>query len=65
MCFTHTFLTVIFSCRYVKYNIENLPTATVVIVFHNEAWSTLMRTVMSVVMRSPKQLLKQVLCSLF
>ncbi|KAJ0174607.1 hypothetical protein K1T71_009715 [Dendrolimus kikuchii] len=49
------------SCRYLKYNIENLPTATVVIVFHNEAWSTLMRTVMSVIMRSPKQLLKQII----
>lgn len=48
------------SCQSVVYNIENLPTATVIIVFHNEAWSTLMRTVMSVLMRSPEMLLKQV-----
>lgn len=42
------------------FDIENLPTATVIIVFHNEAWSTLMRTVMSVLLRSPEALLKQV-----
>ncbi|XP_047992755.1 polypeptide N-acetylgalactosaminyltransferase 1-like [Leguminivora glycinivorella] len=47
------------SCKSVEFNLDNLPTATVVIVFHNEAWSTLMRTVMSVIMRSPKRLLKQ------
>ncbi|XP_061718563.1 LOW QUALITY PROTEIN: polypeptide N-acetylgalactosaminyltransferase 3-like [Cydia pomonella] len=49
------------SCKSVEFNLDNLPTATVVIVFHNEAWSTLMRTVMSVIMRSPKQLLKQII----
>lgn len=49
------------SCRHVHYNIENLPTATVIIVFHNEAWSTLMRTIMSVIVRSPSQLLKQII----
>ncbi|XP_059052747.1 probable N-acetylgalactosaminyltransferase 6 [Achroia grisella] len=49
------------SCRNVQFNIDNLPTATVIIVFHNEAWSTLMRTVMSVILRSPEQLLKQII----
>ncbi|CAB3234120.1 unnamed protein product [Arctia plantaginis] len=49
------------SCRFVKFDLENLPTATVIIVFHNEAWSTLLRTVMSVLTRSPKMLLKQVI----
>ncbi|XP_063537230.1 polypeptide N-acetylgalactosaminyltransferase 3-like [Cydia strobilella] len=49
------------SCKSVEFNLDNLPTATVIIVFHNEAWSTLMRTVMSVIMRSPKQLLKQII----
>ncbi|KAI5642106.1 glycosyl transferase family 2 domain-containing protein [Phthorimaea operculella] len=48
-------------CREVKYELDNLPTATVVIVFHNEAWSTLMRTVMSVLLRSPDRLLKEII----
>ncbi|XP_063386456.1 polypeptide N-acetylgalactosaminyltransferase 3-like [Cydia fagiglandana] len=49
------------SCKSVEFNLDNLPTATVIIVFHNEAWSTLMRTIMSVIMRSPKQLMKQII----
>ncbi|XP_013148333.1 PREDICTED: polypeptide N-acetylgalactosaminyltransferase 3-like [Papilio polytes] len=49
------------SCKDVQYNIEDLPTASVIIVFHNEAWSTLMRTVMSVILRSPPVLLKQII----
>ncbi|XP_034834758.1 polypeptide N-acetylgalactosaminyltransferase 3-like [Maniola hyperantus] len=49
------------SCRSIQYNLADLPTASVIIVFHNEAWSTLMRTVMSVIIRSPAELLKQVI----
>ncbi|KAG1650392.1 N-acetylgalactosaminyltransferase 7 [Nymphon striatum] len=40
---------------------ENLPRASVVIVFHNEGFSTLMRTVQSVLDRSPPQFLEEVL----
>lgn len=39
---------------------ETLPSASVVIVFHNEGLSTLMRTVHSVLLRSPKRFLKEV-----
>ncbi|XP_030115533.4 polypeptide N-acetylgalactosaminyltransferase 6 isoform X3 [Taeniopygia guttata] len=38
-----------------------LPTTSVVIVFHNEAWSTLLRTVYSVLHSAPARLLREVI----
>jgi polypeptide N-acetylgalactosaminyltransferase len=49
-----------FRCKYWHYP-EDLPTASVVIAFHNEGWSPLLRTVHSVLLRSPQYLLKEVI----
>ncbi|CAD5223591.1 unnamed protein product [Bursaphelenchus okinawaensis] len=47
-------------CKYWHYP-EDLPTASVVIAFHNEGFSPLLRTVHSVLLRSPSHLLKEVI----
>ncbi|XP_064614633.1 putative polypeptide N-acetylgalactosaminyltransferase 9 [Liolophura sinensis] len=39
----------------------DLPDVGVVIIFHNEAWSTLLRTVHSVIDRTPSNLLKEII----
>ena len=44
-----------------KYDYRSLPTTSVVIAFYNEAWSTLLRTVHSVLETSPAILLREVI----
>lgn len=47
-------------CKHWDYPTENMPSVAVILVFHNEAWSTLMRTVHSVYNQSPAHLLKEI-----
>ncbi|XP_066141216.1 N-acetylgalactosaminyltransferase 6 [Euwallacea fornicatus] len=47
-------------CKSKKY-LKNLPSISVIVPFHNEHWTTLLRTVSSVVNRSPPELLKEVI----
>ncbi|CAO2580712.1 Polypeptide N-acetylgalactosaminyltransferase 12 [Lemmus lemmus] len=48
-------------CKEEKYDYENLPMTSVIIAFYNEAWSTLLRTVYSVLETSPDMLLQEVI----
>ncbi|WKY11623.1 hypothetical protein Q1695_003306 [Nippostrongylus brasiliensis] len=46
-------------CKHWNYP-EELPTVSVVIVFHNEGWTPLLRTVHSVLLRSPPNVVKEI-----
>ncbi|XP_055295467.1 polypeptide N-acetylgalactosaminyltransferase 13-like [Sitodiplosis mosellana] len=47
-------------CKPIQYP-KKLPQVSIVIVYHNEAWSTLIRTVWSVITQSPRTLLKEII----
>ncbi|KAK6166787.1 hypothetical protein SNE40_023409 [Patella caerulea] len=49
------------ACKKKEYQVSKFPTTSIIIVFHNEAWSTLLRLVHSIINRSPRALLKEII----
>lgn len=49
------------SCRKKSFDVSSLPTTSVIVIFFNEPYSVLVRTVHSVINTSPKNLLKEII----
>ena len=48
-------------CKPIKYDTHSLPSASIVIVFYNEIWSVLLRTVTGILLQSPLHLIKEII----
>lgn len=48
-------------CKNRVYDLKQLPKCSIIIIFHNEEWSVFMRTIHSILLRSPLDLIEEIL----